>query len=121
MALGPKPDIGGESTDTPPDRQAFGDIVNNLVKRGGVTVERPSPSLSRVNTVSTLAKLIVAVSLISPSTFAQQDQFPIHPDSKKHLGVPGGKVTQAKFADSTVYPGTDRDYRRSTNPAKRPA
>ena len=110
MALGPKPDIGGESTDTPPDRQAFGDIVNNLAKRGGVTVERPSPSLSRVNTVSTLAKLIVAVSLISPSTFAQQDQFPIHPDSKKQPGVPGGKVTQAKFADSTVYPGTDRDY-----------
>ena len=57
-----------------------------------------------------LAKLIIAGSMFAPIAFSQQEQYPVHPDSKKQAGVPSGKVTQAKFADSTVYPGTDRDY-----------
>ncbi|MBT5311059.1 MAG: gluconolactonase, partial [Verrucomicrobia bacterium] len=48
--------------------------------------------------------------MFAPIAFSQQEQYSVHPDSKKQAGVPRGKVTQAKFADSTVYPGTDRDY-----------
>ena len=82
----------------------------NLPKRDGVTAKLGSPNLRRVKTISFLAKLIIAGSLFAPSAFSQQEQYPVHPDSKKQAGVPSGKVTQAKFADSTVYPGTDRHY-----------
>ena len=58
----------------------------------------------------TLAKLIIAGSLFALNTFAQQEKYPIHPDSEKQAGVPSGKVTQAKFTESRVYPGTNRDY-----------
>jgi len=75
-----------------------------------VTAKRNSPSLRRVKTGALLAKLIIAVSLLAPDALAQQEQYPVHPDSKKQAGVPSGKVTHAKFADSTVYLGTDRDY-----------
>ena len=75
-----------------------------------MTVNRNSPTLRRVKTISFLAKLSIAGSLFAPSAFSQQEQYPVHPDSKKQTGVPSGKVTQAKFAASTVYPGTDRDY-----------
>ena len=127
MALGPKPNIAAESTDTPPNRQdvlttkdtkdtkdtkgieklfsLFVSFVlfvvnDNLANRNGVTAKRRSLTLRGVKTVSPLAKLIIAGSLFAPSAFAQLKQHP----------VPSGKVTQAKFADSTVYPGTDRDY-----------
>ena len=75
-----------------------------------MTAKRNSPSLRRVKTGALLAKLIIAVSLLAPDALAQQEQYPVHPDSKKQAGVPSGKVTHAKFADSTVYLGTDRDY-----------
>jgi len=110
MALGPKPDIDGEITDTAPNRQARRKIADNLTKRGGVTAKLGFPILRRVKTISFLAKFIIAGSLFDPSIFAQQEQYLIHPDSKKQAGVPSGKVTQAEFTDSTVYPGTDRDY-----------
>ena len=82
----------------------------NLPKRGGVTAKLGSPRLPRVKTISFLAKLSLAGSLFAPSACSQQEQYPVLPDSKKQAGGPSGKVTQAKFADSTVYPGTDRDY-----------
>ena len=82
----------------------------NFPKRGGVTVKLSSPSLCGVKTISFLAKLVIAGSMFAPIAFSQQEQYSVHPDSKKQAGVPRGKVTQAKFADSTVYPGTDRDY-----------
>ena len=78
--------------------------------RAGVTVKLGASTLCQVKIISFLPKLIIAGSLFGPSAFSQQEQYPIHPDSKKQDGVPSGKVTQAKFADSTVYPGTSRDY-----------
>ena len=82
----------------------------NLPKRADVTAKLGTPTLRQVKIISFLAKLTIAGSLFGPSAFSQQKQYPVHPDSKKQAGVPSGKVTQAKFADSTVYPGTDRDY-----------
>ena len=78
--------------------------------RAGVTVKLGASTLCQVKIISFLPKLIIAGSLFGPSAFSQQEQYPVHPDSKKQDGVPSGKVTQAKFADSTVYPGTSRDY-----------
>ena len=78
--------------------------------RAGVTVKLGASTLCQVKIISFLPKLIIAGSLFGPSAFSQQEQYPVHPDSKKQDGVPSGKVTQAKFADSTVYPGTNRDY-----------
>ena len=82
----------------------------NLPKRGGVTAKLSSPSLRRVKTISFLAKLSITSSMFAPSAFSQQEEYPVQPDSKKQTDVPSGKVTQAKFANSTVYPGTDRNY-----------
>ena len=78
--------------------------------RAGVTVKLGASTLCQVKIISFLPKLIIAGSLFGPSAFSQQEQYPVHPDSKKQDGVPSGKVIQAKFADSTVYPGTNRDY-----------
>ena len=78
--------------------------------RAGVTVKLGASTLCQVKIISFLPKLIIAGSLFGPSAFSQQEQYPVHPDSKKQDGVPSGKVTQAKFANSTVYPGTSRDY-----------
>ena len=78
--------------------------------RAGVTVKLGTSTLCQVKIISFLPKLIIAGSLFGPSAFSQQEQYPVHPDSKKQDGVPSGKVIQAKFADSTVYPGTSRDY-----------
>ncbi|SVB92457.1 uncharacterized protein METZ01_LOCUS245311, partial [marine metagenome] len=110
MALGPKPDIAGEIRDTAPNRQARGEILDHLAKRGDVTANRHSPTLRRMKTVSYLAKLIIVIPLVVPNALAQLEQYSVHPDSKKQAGLPSGKVTQAKFADSAVYPGTTRDY-----------
>jgi len=85
-------------------------VNNNLAKRGDVTAKLASPTLRRVKSAVSLAKIIFAGSLLVPSAFAQREPYPVHPDSKKQPGVPSGKVTQASFANSTVYPGTTRDY-----------
>ena len=41
---------------------------------------------------------------------AQQESYPVHPDSEQQENVPAGMLTQGRFADSKVYPGTVRDY-----------
>jgi enterochelin esterase family protein len=38
------------------------------------------------------------------------DDYQLAPDSKDHEGVPRGVVTQYRWEDSKVYPGTVRDY-----------
>jgi len=52
---------------------------------------------------------VAAMSLcLSLSAFAQ----PVadHPDRQPQPGVPQGKITAGKFAESLIYPGTVRDY-----------
>ena len=62
-----------------------------------MTAKRHSPTLWRMKNFPILAKLIIAGSLFALNTFAQQEKYPLHPDSEKQVGVPRGKVTQAKF------------------------
>src|SRR4051812_46541117 len=61
----------------------------------------------------------VAVSLLATGpALAQADapkppaeSYPVHADAQRKEGVPKGTVTQMpKFADSKVYPGTERDW-----------
>ena len=40
----------------------------------------------------------------------EEGPYPVDPDPKKQEGVAQGKVTQGSFADSEIYPGTERDY-----------
>ena len=48
---------------------------------------------------------LLAVSLLSPAVVAQEN-----PDRVVQSGVPQGKVTAGKFTESSIFPGTHRDY-----------
>ncbi|NNE91733.1 MAG: gluconolactonase, partial [Verrucomicrobiales bacterium] len=39
-----------------------------------------------------------------------EPEYPADPDSQKQDGVPAGKITEHKFADSKIFPGTTRDF-----------
>lgn len=39
-----------------------------------------------------------------------QESYPVDPASIKQAGVPEGVITQYKFKDSKIFPGTERDY-----------
>ena len=39
-----------------------------------------------------------------------QESYPKHADAKAREGVPQGKVTQHRFTNSKIFPGTQRDY-----------
>lgn len=41
---------------------------------------------------------------------AQDESYPVHPDMVEKEGVPKGAVKKGTFADSVIYPGTERDY-----------
>ena len=38
------------------------------------------------------------------------ESYPVHPDTLAKEGVPRGAITEHKFNQSNVYPGTERDY-----------
>ena len=40
----------------------------------------------------------------------ETESYPVHPDTLAHDGVPRGVVSEHRFADSHVYPGTEREY-----------
>lgn len=44
------------------------------------------------------------------ATARAADDYKLGPDSQRKAGVPVGKVTQHKWTQSDVYPGTERDY-----------
>ena len=52
---------------------------------------------------------LVAV-FIGPFLFAQEENYPVHPDMQKQEGVPTGEVKRGTFDSSKIYPGTTRDY-----------
>lgn len=41
---------------------------------------------------------------------AQEENYPIPPESVKQEGVPAGMVTKGVFNESAIFPGTTRDY-----------
>jgi gluconolactonase len=53
--------------------------------------------------------LALAVLLAVPATRAADD-YKMGPDSLPRPGVPRGTVTQHRFTDSKIFPGTERDY-----------
>lgn len=56
-----------------------------------------------------LAILLVPVSLLSATAHAEEN-YPEHPDSVRHEGVPQGKVEGPFPWHSKIYPGTVRNY-----------
>lgn len=64
---------------------------------------------------STRLRLAMKFSLLTLLLFttalsAQEESYPVHPDMEKQEGVPTGTVTKGSFDDSSIYPGTARDY-----------
>lgn len=60
-----------------------------------------------------LYSLLLVACFISPSLAQQkpaEESYPVHPDMKKQDGVPEGTVTRGTFDQSTLYPGTTREY-----------
>ncbi len=53
--------------------------------------------------------LVLFLSAASPLA-AQEEDYPVPPESTKQEGVPSGTVTKGVFADSAVFPGTTREY-----------
>ena len=41
---------------------------------------------------------------------AQEENYPVHPDMLKKDGVPEGAITKGVFDQSSIYPGTTREY-----------
>lgn len=61
--------------------------------------------------VRTLPLLLCLSFLTAGSRVSAQEEYPVHPDSKKKEGVPAGKV-EGPFAFNTskIFPGTERQY-----------
>src|SRR5262245_66509692 len=54
--------------------------------------------------------LLIIVSLVTASLQAADPLDPNNPDRQVQPGVPQGKVTSGVFAESSIFPGTRRDY-----------
>ena len=48
--------------------------------------------------------------LLLPAAAVGQDDYVLGPDSQRQPDVPRGTVTQHRFTDSEIFPGTERDY-----------
>ena len=56
------------------------------------------------------AQILFALLLLPAMVTPAQESYPVHPDTVAKDGVPRGVVTAHRFTDSTIYPGTERDY-----------
>ena len=68
-----------------------------------------SLSFSLVRHASCQLVLLTLV-LLSKATLGQEEKYPAHPDSEKKAGVPEGKIEGPFPFESTIYPGTKRNY-----------
>lgn len=57
-----------------------------------------------------MKRVLVLVALLAFCPVFAEGPYPVDPASVRKEGVPAGKVTQAKFSGSKVFPGTERDY-----------
>lgn len=48
--------------------------------------------------------------LLLATSAGRGEDYVLGPDSQRHEGVPQGKVTQHRWTESKVFPGTERDY-----------
>ena len=56
---------------------------------------------------------LICALFFTATAFAQkpaEDEYPVDPDSVKQKAVPVGTITEHKFTDSTIFPGTEREY-----------
>src|SRR5688572_23816134 len=60
--------------------------------------------------MSIIIRLFFAFVLLTAVRSGAQTQYELGPDSKPQDGVPRGKVTEHRWIDSKVFPGTERDY-----------
>lgn len=78
------------------------------------TIARVPSRQHAASWIPRLARVAVRSSVIMVGLFAlfahAQESYPVHPDTVAKDGVPRGVVTAHRFTDSTVYPGTERDY-----------
>ncbi|EKK00388.1 gluconolactonase [Rhodopirellula baltica SH28] len=56
------------------------------------------------------AQILFALLLLPAMVTPAQESYPVHPDTVAKDGVPRGVVTAHRFTNSTIYPGTERDY-----------
>ena len=62
-------------------------------------------------TLGLLCGVAVAQNAPQPAAKPPVESYPTHADAQRKEGVPQGKVIQMpKFADSKIYPGTERDW-----------
>lgn len=54
--------------------------------------------------------IFAAIALMAVCLGASSEDYGLGPDSLPQEGVPQGTVTQHTWNDSTIYPGTERDY-----------
>lgn len=65
---------------------------------------------NRVCLQSGMRWLLTICFVLLAATGVRADDYVLGPDSQRHDGVPQGKVTQHRWTDSKVFPGTERDY-----------
>ena len=53
---------------------------------------------------------LLGILVLTGSLRAQEENYPVPPESVKQEGVPVGIVTKGVFNESTIFPGTTRDY-----------
>lgn len=58
----------------------------------------------------TWLSLTASVGILSALPVAGEEPYTLGPDSRRQEGVPRGKVTQHRWTQSQVFPGTERDY-----------
>lgn len=56
------------------------------------------------------AHLLALLLLLTALTPVSGEEYVLGPDSQRQPGVPEGKVTQHRWTESQVFPGTERDY-----------
>lgn len=60
-----------------------------------------------IRVLCSVAFLIIAY---ADSTCAQEESYPVHPDSQQQAGVPAGEVLGPFLWKSKIFPGTTREY-----------
>lgn len=61
--------------------------------------------------MNTMVRIMLLVTTAAiPTMLAAADSYQLGPDSQRQEGIPVGKVTQHRWTDSNVFPGTERDY-----------
>jgi len=65
---------------------------------------------SRLDQSMKMTLALFACFLASELLIAQEENYPVPPDSLKREGVPVGTITKGVFANSAIFPGTTREF-----------